>query len=39
VKKEWKDWKDETAGKIADLRDLEAWLKSLNDKPRNPDLE
>jgi hypothetical protein len=37
VKKEWQDWKDESAGKISDLRDLETWLKSLNDKRRCPD--
>ena len=32
VKKEWQEWKDENAEKTSDLRELETWLKSLNDK-------
>jgi hypothetical protein len=39
VKREWSDWKDENDEKIADLRDLESWLKSLNASPKGPDLE
>lgn len=30
---EWKDWQEETNQKTTDIRELETWLKSLNDKP------
>ena len=38
VKKEWLEWKDENTEKTSDLRDLEAWLKSLNDNRTKPNL-
>jgi hypothetical protein len=38
VKKEWQEWKDENDEKTSDLRDLETWLKSLNEKRGSPDL-
>lgn len=39
VKNEWSDWEKETAGKVEDNREIEDWLKSLKDKPKNPDLD
>jgi hypothetical protein len=36
---EWQQWKDETAAKTSDLRNLETWLKSLQDKPGNSALD
>jgi hypothetical protein len=38
VNKEWQEWKEENARNTSDLRDLETWLKSLNDKRTRPDL-
>jgi hypothetical protein len=38
VNKEWQEWKYENAEKTSDLRDLETWLKSLNDKRTKSDL-
>jgi hypothetical protein len=37
VKTEWQEWKDENAEKTSDLRDLETWLKSLNDNRSSQD--
>jgi hypothetical protein len=39
VGREWQEWKDETAAKTSDLRDLETWLKSLQNKPGNSALD
>jgi hypothetical protein len=39
VKKEWSDWKKETAETTSDLRELESWLKSLNAPPKRPELD
>jgi hypothetical protein len=38
VNKEWQEWKEENAKNTSDLRDLESWLKSLNDKGARADL-
>jgi hypothetical protein len=32
VKNEWQNWKDEIAEKTSDLRDIDAWVKSLGEK-------
>lgn len=39
VKREWSDWKQETAEKISDIRELESWLKSLNHPSKGPELD
>ncbi|MGO8931729.1 MAG: hypothetical protein ACLQU3_33150 [Limisphaerales bacterium] len=39
VNGEWQKWADEIAGKTSDLRDLDAWVKSLKDKSAGPASE
>jgi hypothetical protein len=38
VSNEWSEWEKEITGKVADLRELESWLKSLKENPKGPDL-
>ena len=37
VNREWHEWKDENTAEVSDLRELETWLKSLNDRRGGPD--
>jgi hypothetical protein len=43
VRKDWAQWEDETQEKITDIRELDAFLKSLNEPkrpgPNNPEIE
>jgi hypothetical protein len=36
VKQEWLFWAEETQQKISDLQDLDRWIESLKERPKNP---
>lgn len=39
IKNERLDWENELIEKMSDLRDLESWLKSLNESPKGPKVD